>query len=274
MWVEDRDGGGSQGAMMHSYANPPFYILQFSPVTDENHLEWETEEPDKRAERRARLQAFADTLGDEHASVRHQLQLLVPSLIDIEDAIVHLLSFEFEDNALPAQHHHNQALARMRSARRRQAKRVEMLKLARFHGWSAVKNYELRRKTGADKDLQQAIETAQKEKENSSSRKKDRRASTPYKRQPRQGRGWMGNGPGWVPPPYGLAAPVMWPNMESPTGAYNWAQRPHASGGFSGGSAGSKSSSSSTGQGQTSDLMCFRCGDTGHTRKFCRKRPE
>ncbi len=259
---------------------PPVCVLQFNPITDENHLEWEAEEPDKRAERRARLQAFADTLGDEHASVRHQLQLLVPSLIDIEDAIVHLLSFEFEDNALPAQHHHTQALARMRSARRRQAERVEMLKLARFHGWAAVKNYELRRKTGADKDLQQAIEAAQKEKEASVSRKKDRRASTPYKRQPRQGRGWTGNGPGWVPPPYGsspygLAAPVMWPSMESPSGTYNWVQRPQASGGFSGGSIGGvKSSSSGGGQGQTSDLMCFRCGDTGHTRKFCRKRPE
>ncbi len=248
--------------------------MQFEPITDDNAHDWEEETPERRSERRGRLQAFADGLGDDHAAIKHQLRNLIPQMADAEDVVLHLRSFELGDEFANARVHHEQALAKARAIRRRAAERVEMLKLAKDHGWGAVKNYEVRRKTGADKDLQSAIDDAMKEKDRQAAKKREKRA-VPYKKNYRPGRAWPTYS-GWQAPGLGpnMAGPPGWPPFEGNGGSWVFRASPGGGASASGYGGSSMRKSFNTQQGNTSDLMCFRCGESGHTRKFCKKRPE
>ena len=149
--------------------------------------DWEKETAAERLARRTKYLELANDRDPKTISLQQQAKAMAEPVIEIEDFILYVRTFNLTGANAQQQTVYNRNIAKVKAALKAITDRLDVLHVANRHGWDIAKRLIERRQTGEDKELQLAIDDVRKrevEKGKQERRDRDKRRSRVRYRSP------------------------------------------------------------------------------------------
>ena len=124
--------------------------------------DWEKKTAAERLARRTKYLELANDRDPKTISLQQQAKAMAEPVIEMEDFILYVRTFNLTGANAQQQMVYNQNIAKAKAALRSITDRLDVLHVANRHGWDIAKRLIERRQTGEDKELQLAIDDVRK----------------------------------------------------------------------------------------------------------------
>ena len=124
--------------------------------------DWEKETAAERLARRTKYMELANDRDPKTVSLQQQAKAMAEPVIEIEDFILYVRTFNLTGANAQQQTVYNKNIAKVKAAVKTITDRLDILHVANRHGWEIAKRLIERKQTGEEKELQLAIDDVRK----------------------------------------------------------------------------------------------------------------